>query len=169
MTLNISLSEMSTDLEKAEAIRDVMQHAVTMSQAVALAKEMKSWPLRPITLAVIAIASLALTAYTFLAEADWAYGPDPAAVAPARHDAHLRFALFLTAQRLEAFREANGTLPGSLAEAGEDWPAVDYQPTDSIFVLRARAASGEPIVLQSNADMKVFLGNSRGQLRERRP
>ena len=169
ISLNISLGdEPASELEKAEAIRDVLQHAATMAQEVALAKEMKSWPVRPITMAVLATLSLALCAYTFLGQPDWAFGPDPASVAPARRDAHLKFAMFLAAQRVEGYRSQTGTLPNRLADAGEQWPGIEYEAADTTFVLRASGASGEPIVLQSNADLRAFLGNSRRQLREQR-
>lgn len=169
ITLNISLGdEPASDLEKAEAIRDVLQHAASMAQEVALAKEMKSWPVRPITLAVLATLSLALSAYTFVGEPDWAFGPDPASVTPARHDAHLRFAMVLAAERVEAFRAATGALPATLAEVAEDWADLEYEPADSTFVLRAPSATGEAIVLESAADLKAFLGDSRRQLREQR-
>lgn len=169
ITLNITLGdEPASDLEKAEAIRDVLQHAASMAQEVALAKEMKSWPVRPITLAVLATLSLALSAYTFVGEPDWAFGPDPASVAPARHDAHLRFAMFLAAERVEAFRAANGTLPATLTEVAEEWTGLEYEPAESTFVLRAPGARGEAIVLESAADLTAFLGDSRRQLREQR-
>lgn len=169
ISLNISLGdEPASELEKAEAIRDVLQHAATMAQAVALAKEMKSWPVRPITMAVLATLSLALCGYTFLGQPDWAFGPDPAEVAPVRRDAHLKFAMFLAAQRVEGYRAQTGALPATLAEAGEQWAGVEYEPADTTFVLRAIGAAGEPIVLQANADLRAFLGNSRRQLREQR-
>jgi hypothetical protein len=170
IALNISLGdEPASDLEKAEAIRDVLQHAATMAQEVALAKEMKSWPVRPITMAVLATLSLALCTYTFLGQPDWAFGPDPADVAPLRRDAHLKFAMFLAAQRVEGYRAQTGALPGTLADVGEEWAGVEYEAADTTFVLRANGAGGEPIVLQSNADLKAFLGNSRRQLRDQRP
>lgn len=169
VALNVTLGdEPASELEKAQAIRDVMEHAVHMSQVMALSREMKSWPARPILLALLAVTSLAICAYTFIAEADWAYGPDPAQVSAVRSDAYLRFAMFLTAQRIEAVRGRTGELPATLEEVGADWPALRYQRADSVFTLRARAAGGQPIVLQSTDDLKRFLGDSRRQMREHR-
>jgi len=161
--------EAASELEKAEAIRDVMEHAVRVTRAVALAKEMKSWPLRPLALALVAVMSVTLGVYTFTAQADWAYGPDPASVPALRHDAHVRFAMYLTSQRLIAHQAATGVLPETLAELGEEWPGVEYVRADSSFTLRARAADGAPITLEPAGDLKAFLADSRLHLRERRP
>ena len=158
--------ETADDLEKARAIRDVMEHAVNQTLAVALAKEMKSWRARPIILAFLALVSVSLCAYTLVAEADWAYGPDPAAVSLAKREADLRFAMFLIAERLEEHRAANGALPRSLTQIGE-WPGIEYRMTDSLsYALVGRDSLAGEISLRSIDSPSSFLGRSRDYLRE---
>ena len=161
--------ETADDLEKAQAIRDVMEHAVNQTLAVALAKEMKSWRARPIILAFLALVSVSLCAYTLVAEADWAYGPDPAAVSVAKREADLRLAMFLIAVRVEEHRAANGVLPGSLAQVGE-WPGIEYRVTDSVsYALVGRDSLAGELSLRSIDSPSSFLGRSRDYLREPAP
>ena len=43
-----------------------------------------------------------------------------------REEAALRFTVYVQAQRIKAFRQANGRLPGTLEEAGEPLPDMRY-------------------------------------------
>lgn len=168
--LHLKGGEAADELEKAQALRDVMEHAVTQTIAVALAKEMKSWRARPIILAAVAVLSLVLSAYTLTAEADWAFGPDPAAVAPETREAHLRFAMFLVAERLEAHRAAtNGALPQTLAEIGESWPGIEYRVAGDSYTLVGRDRSEGEITFRNVNHAGTFLGASRSHLREPQP
>jgi hypothetical protein len=94
-------------------------------------------------------------------------------VAPAQREAHLRFAMFLAAQRVTAHRTASGgTLPRSLTAAGEEWPGVDYSVVgggDTLFQLTAFAPSGDTITYRSDEDLREFLGTSARYLRDANP
>jgi len=155
------------DIEKLEAIRDVMEYAAHVTIQTALAKPMRSYRARPIMLGVTALLCLALTAYTFLSEPDWVFGPQPSAVTAAEHDAHLRFAMFLAAQRIQSMRDsATGAAPASLAQIGEDWSGLQYQALDlGEFELRARAADGDEIVFKSGEDLGALVKDVRPWLR----
>lgn len=159
------------ELEKAQALRDVLEHAVEFTRAVSTARPMESYRSRPVVLAAIAIPSLLLCLYSFIARPDWVFGHDPARSSPARQEAHLRFAMFLVSQRLNAYRDAHGgALPQSLPEVGETWAHITYEILpDSGFELRALAGSGRPIALRSDQDARAFLGPSARHLREQRP
>lgn len=159
------------DIEKLEAIRDVMEYAAKVTLETALAKPMRSYRARPIALGVLALLSLSLVAFTFLREPDWVFGPEPARVDPVEREAHLRYAMFLVAQRLESLRDsATGSPPASLVETGDDWLGFDYRVLDlGVYELRARDAGGDEIVLKSGEDLSAFLRDGRKYLRTARP
>ena len=159
------------DIEKLEAIRDVMEYAAKVTLETALAKPMRSYRARPIALGILALLSLSLAAFTFLREPDWVFGPEPARIDPVQRDAHTRYAMFLVAQRLESLRDSvTGAPPASLAETGDDWLGFDYTVFDlGVYELRARGASGDEMVLKSGEDLSAFLQDGRKYLREVRP
>lgn len=162
---------------RVDALREVVAHAERFTREVARAKPIVSWRSRPFVLAAIAIPALALCIFTFSTQAEWAYGPDPARVAPQVRDAHTRMAMFLVAQRIASYRAdavaaggAGGLLPASLAEIGEEWPGLSYRILDdSTFALTARVPAGGTLTLRSDQSATEFLGRSRDFLRERRP
>lgn len=157
------------DMEKLQAIRDVMDYAVRVTIQTAMAKPMKSIRARPILLGILACVALAISTYTFVSEPDWVFGPAPAAAPPERSDAHLRFAMFLAAQRIEALRDSAGAPPASLAAIGEEWSGLEYRVFDlGVFELRGSAAAGGEIIYKSGEDLQTFLGDARTHLREPR-
>lgn len=158
------------ELEKAEAIRAVVEGAVRFTREVAAARPMQSYRSRPIVLAAIAVPCLALALFTAIARPEWVFGPNPATASPAQREAHIRFAMFLVAQRLYQHRDANqGQLPRSLLEIGEEWPGLIYTNLGgSTFELRSIDSLVPPITFRSDGDERELLGNSRTYLRNRR-
>lgn len=147
-----------------------MEYAARVTIATALAKQMRSFRLRPIVLAVLALLSLSLAAYTFLREPDWVFGPEPAMADPARRNAHTRYAMFLVAQRIEALRDSSRLPPASLVETGDDWMGFEYQVHDlGVFELRGRDAAGDEIVFKSGESFVALFGDARAHLREPKP
>jgi len=155
------------EIEKQAAIRDVMQYTVRVTRAVQMAKQMVSYRSRPFVLGLISIPLLIVSLYAYAARPAWVFGPDPVRLAPARKQAYTRFAMYLAAQRIEAYRAAHGVLPGSLGEVDEEWPGVSYRPLGSrVFELSARGEAGA-IVYQSDQPAPAFLGQSLAYLRSR--
>ena len=156
------------DEARRRAVADVVAHARRIDLEIKRAKPIEYYRVRPTVLAVLAIPLLALCLHAYVTRAPWVFGPDPAAVAPAQRAAHLRFAMFLAAQRVTAHRAASGgTLPQSLAAAGEEWPGVDYSVVgDTLFQLTAAAPPGDTITYRSDEDLRAFLGTSARYLRE---
>ena len=155
---------------KAEALKAVVADAVAFEEAVAKATPMESWRTRPIVFAAIAVPCLAIYLYTAIARPEWVYGPDVARTAPAQREAHLRFAMVLMAERVNAYRVSTGALPETLLEVGEDWRDIGYTVVDgTAYELRAAVDSTRAIVLQSSDDPVAFLGSSRRLLREQNP
>jgi hypothetical protein len=158
------------EVEKQLALRDVMEHAVRETRAVATAKPMQSYRTRPIILAAIAVPAVLLCAYVFIARPEFMYGPEPAAIPAVRREAYTRFAMYLITQRLLEYREVNRRLPESLEVTGERWDGIAYRLlNDSVFELRALGDSGKPIVLRSDQRLDPFLGNSVTMIKRRRP
>lgn len=157
------------DVAKQLALRDVMEYAVRVTRETVEAKPMKSWRSRPIVLTAVASLSVVLCTYTFLGRPEWIYGPDPVRLEPVRRDAYLRYALYLTSQRVAEYRSRRGALPASLAEAGPAWAGITYRViSDSVFELRVAPDSGIAIVFRSDQSLPDFLGASLPLIRPRR-
>jgi hypothetical protein len=157
------------EVEKQIALRDVMEHAVRETRAVATAKPMTSYRSRPIVLAAIAVPAVLLCAYVFVAKPDFIYGPDPVTIPAARREAYTRFAMFLLAQRLSGYRATEKRFPESLEAVGERWEGITYKVlSDSVFELRALGDSGKAMVLRSDQRVDPFLGNSVSMIKRRR-
>jgi hypothetical protein len=163
--------EHSDDAQREAALKDVVEGAARFTRAVELAKPMGSYRSRPIVLVVLAAVALAVGLYSLTAKPDWVYGPSPAQTRTAQGEAHIRFAMFLIAQRVNAHRIAhNGELPQSLTEVGEDWPTIIYRKVDaSNFELRSVDAAAPGITLRNDEDAVAFLGSSRRHLRRQQP
>lgn len=153
---------------KAQLLAEVVAHAKRETRAVMLAKVMESYGARPFIVTLLGLIALTITTYTYVARAEWVFGA-PVAVSEQR-EGHLRFAMFLTTQRLLAYRDSNqGTLPGSLLEVAEDWPGVTYRAFgDTLFELRAQGDSGQ-MTLRSDRDASAFVGLSPTALRRNIP
>jgi hypothetical protein len=157
------------EVEKQLALRDVMEYAVRETRAVATAKHLTSWRSRPIILAALAIPLALLSAFSLIAKPEFIYGPSPASVPAARRAAETRFALYLVAQRVLAYRETQSRLPESLVAAGEEWDGISYRVVnDSVFELRSVGDSARAVVYRSNERVDPFLGGSVTMLRRRR-
>ena len=155
------------DLEKLQAIREVMDYAARVTIQTALAKPMRSLRIRPIALGLLALMALGVATFTFVSEPDWVFGPSADAAEPARHEAHLRYAMYLAAQRIESLRDSAGVPPASLAEIGEDWSGLEYTVRDlGVFELRGRTPSGDEITYKSGENLAALLGQARSSLKE---
>lgn len=155
------------DIEKLEAIRDVMDYAARVTIQTALAKPMRSVRARPIVLGIVALLCISVTAFTFLAEPDWVFGPAPSSVPVAERDAHMRYAMFLAAQRIHSLRDsATGEVPASLTAIGEGWSELSYKPLElGEFELRGRTAGGDDIIYKSGESLAALLKDVRPWLR----
>ncbi len=156
------------DIAKLEAIREVMDYAARVTIQTAMAKPMRSVRARPIVLGIGALLCLAVTAFAFTAEPDWVFGPSPSDAPAVERDAHLRFAMFLAAQRIQSLRDTTGAAPPSLAVIGEEWPGLSYQALGlGEFELRGRTATGDEIVYKSGEPMSALIRDVRPWLRAR--
>lgn len=162
-------AEMDADeLLKQQLLEEVVRHAKRETRAVMLAKAMESFKTRPFIVTLVALFTIAVTAYSYVNRAEWVFGA-PVAV-PAQREGYLRFAMFLAAQRVAAYRDSTLVLPGSLAEVGESWPGITYRALgDSIFELSALDDAGQSMTLRSDRDARAFVGLSSTALRRNIP
>ena len=153
------------ELLKQQLLADVVAHAKRETRAVMLAKVMESYASRPFIVFFIGLVALGITSYSYLTRSEWVFGA-PVAVSLAK-ESHLRFAMFLAAQRVSAYRDSTGGyLPQSLQQVGETWPGVTFHASgDTLFELRAPSDSGQVMTLRSDRDARAFVGLSPNALR----
>lgn len=157
------------ELLKQQLLADVVAHAKRETRAVMLAKAMESYASRPFIVAFFGLMALGITTYSYMTRSEWVFGA-PVVVSQAR-ESHLRFAMFLAAQRLSAYRDSTGGyLPQSLDQVAEAWPGVTYHASsDTLFELRAQGDSGHVMTLRSDRDARAFVGLSPNALRRNIP
>ena len=125
------LPELSSDEELSRALEEVLRHEERRSQAQREAqRHMQRQQRRGIgpRHGVFALA-LAVTLYVWIASPAWARVDRPPPPTPEHREASLRVAIFLQAQRIEAFRDRTGGLPEELEETGPPIPGISYART----------------------------------------
>jgi hypothetical protein len=163
--------EAADELEKAQAILDVVQHSARFTRAVAFAKPIESYLLRPIILAAIAVLMLVVTGASYATRAEWLFGANPTPPSADRREGYQRFTMYLLAHRVNHYRaQNNGRMPPSLAAVGEDWPGIEYAVVDlrgrGVFELRSEV-DGQRLTYRSSQDVDTFLAGSERFLRNR--
>ena len=162
-------AEMDPDeLLKQQLLADVVAHAKRETRAVMLARVMESYGARPFIVTLVAIVALIVTGYSYATRSDWVFGA-PVAVS-AEREAHVRFAMFLAMNRIQAYHDANLVYPSSLDEIGERWPGITYRAIgDTLVELQAQGDSGQVMTLRSDRDARAFVGLSPNALRRNIP
>ena len=155
-------------VDRAMALRDVMDHAVRAERANRGPHVVRRNRAGPAFAVVVCTALLAFSAWSFIARPAFIWGA--ATTMPvAQEGANVRVALFMLAERLRAFRAQAGHYPTALTEIGEQSDGIRYRRlADSLFELRATLADSSTIVYQSDQAADAFLGNSLEQITNRR-
>ena len=150
----------TTDVDRALALRDVMDHVVKTQREITKPTVIRARRARRILATLICVPLIALSVYSWLERPEFIWGPSNRSVPAARQDANTRLAIYLTARRIESFRKRQGALPVSLAAIGEDRKSITYRVvSDSVFELHA-VRDGTPIVFRSNEPAAAFLGSA---------
>ena len=149
-------------VERAEALRDVMAHAVEVEKVT----RRSSGPpgdsgARRVVALAFAMLLLGFTIYTYLARPEFIWGPNVTAVSDVRRDANLRFTMFLLARRIEAYRAASHAYPADLLAVTSAPPAgVTYvRVSDNVFELKATEGNRE-VTFRSDEPTDRFLGQT---------
>ena len=145
------------DVERALALRDVMDHVVEVQKEITAPRELRPSRARLIGATIICVPLLTLCVYSWIARPEFIWGPKARSVAVVRRDANLRFAMFLLGQRVKSYRKTEGAYPASIAALGSQLPGVTYAlVSNSIFELRA-IERGKRIVYRSDEPTSRFL------------
>jgi hypothetical protein len=88
--------------------------------------------------------------------------PDP----PELHDASLKLQVYRVANRIDAFRRANGRLPETAAEAGAGVPGTMYAVSGDRYTISAGIGSRQ-VTYHSTVPLQEFLGNSYEIIKQR--
>jgi hypothetical protein len=91
---------------------------------------------------------------------DWIYPAPPPEEAPGLTDASIRLAMVRERQRVQAFVQANGVLPSSMAEAGGTLAGLALIPDDGSGYTLRYSGVGQVVELRSTDSLEGFLGNS---------
>lgn len=151
----------AAEVEKALALRDVMQHAVRVQREITDPKPLSRRRAKTVWTCVLCIPLLALSVYSWVARPAFIWGASQH-MSPARQEANTRVAMYLLARRIEIYRRSFGSYPASLGdvqEGGGGAMGISYVPTDSTFELRS-TENGGPVVYRSSQNADAFLGNS---------
>lgn len=145
----------SSELDRLMVLAEVMEYVINVSKPTPLVL-----PRPRVWIPLLTLFFFFFTIYSYSARPAWIWGAqvDPDQVA-ATHDADMRFAMFLLAERIFEYRRNFGTVPPTLADVGDSIDSVKYVPlTDTSFSLRYEAA--HPIIYYSTESMDAFLRNA---------
>jgi hypothetical protein len=152
-------------VERALALRDVMDHAVKVQRESKQLRIPRRKVGRLVTALAICVPLLAASVYSVMARPAAIWGAGEPARDPVVHEAEMRFGTILIAQRIEAYRLAVGHYPRSLAVLGADTTAVAYDVVGDAEFLLTTMVNGKPVVYRSGDSPESFLGNSAAVLR----
>jgi hypothetical protein len=104
---------------------------------------------------------LLVGSYLGVEQPEWAFPNAPLAESPVVKEAGLRIGMANAAQHIERYRQRNGRLPGTLAEAGAHGDGLDYQRDTAGTGWRLVGQHGATrLTLASSDSLARFLGSS---------
>lgn len=146
-------------MERALALRDVMDHAVKVHQEGAAKPTGRRSRGRLGLMLALCVPLLAFSAWSWVARPEIIWGA-AAAVSPAEREGHLRLTMFFLAQRLEAARRQSGRYPVTLGEIGETSTTVSYRLVDDSSFTLSASLGDRQLLLNSRQPLDQFLGSN---------
>ena len=147
------------DVDRAVALRDVMDHAVKMQKETAAARWIPGGGSRSNLLVVICVVLAAFSAYSWFARPEFIWGPKRN-TEPVRVDAEARLSIYFISRRLEAAKKHDGAYPATLAGIARPGSTIQYRLlSDSTYELLQMLGS-KPLVYRSDTPVNAFLGNA---------
>ena len=113
---------------------------------------------RPMLRALNAALAVAAAAWLFLSPPGWLPRGSPDARSREQRVLGLRIVLALEAARVNAYRDAEGRLPESLAEAGGDARSVRYVMLDATHFTLSTTDGSESASYESTTALSTLLG-----------
>ncbi len=142
--------------EAADAVAAVLKHAAAKDAAARdkpRPKKQPKWMLPlGINLAVFAV-------YLLIAPPAWVNVHPIEGPPPAQQEKSLRLAMYLQAQRIEAYRLQHGALPDSLPEAGSVTPGVSYNRIGGSYQLVGTNGKAT-LEYDSSQSLQDFVGDA---------
>lgn len=126
--------EVATGQETADVVAAVLKHAAERDEA---AKKKMAPKAQPIWMLPLGLMMSVLAGFLLVAPPAWVVVNPIAAQAPEEQLLNVRTAIAIYGQRIETFRNANGRLPATLAEAGVTVEGIDYTPQGESYLLIA--------------------------------
>ena len=155
----VSGTPVQPEVERAFALRDVMDHAVQVQQEMATKGARRRSPGRPMLVLALCVPLLAFSVWSYVARPVIIWGADATLTADDREN-HLRLTMFFLAQRIEAARRQTGHYPATLGEIGEAGTSVSYRLLDDSTFHLSATWDGSQLLLNSREPLDRFLGNS---------
>jgi hypothetical protein len=144
--------EVSTGQETADVVKAVLEHAAARDEA---AKKKTAPKAQPIWMLPMGLTLAVLATFLLVAPPPWVVVNPIAAQAPEDVVENLQSAFFFYGSKIETYRQANGRLPQTLAEAGVTVEGLQY------------SVSGENYMLISSVgDQDVVFNSATGSLRD---
>ncbi len=150
--------EMSEEHERSRALAAVLRDQEERAEA-ARAVEARRLRRTRIRRSVL-VAAWAGMAYIWLAPPSWTKVkplPQPTMADEARA---LRVAVFLEAQKIEAYRQERGRLPWVLAETGPAFPGLEYRRKDNRFYELSGTSDRVQLRYDSGTSPLQFVGSA---------
>ncbi len=155
------------NVDRAALLREAVEHSVRAQQEAARPVAIQRSRARTVTIGVLCVVLLALSAYSLIARPEFIWGPRHAAVIPAeRAEASVRFAMYLMARRAEAYRAREGEFPATAQEISADTSLAYSRLDASRFRITTRVGDKQ-LVLTSADDLAAFLGNTAQVIQQR--
>jgi hypothetical protein len=146
------------DMERALALRDVMDHAVRVQREITAPRPIRGRLAGRIGALLVCVPLLGFSAYSYVVRPEFIWG-QALETSPVQRDAGLRFGMYLLAQRIESYRAQTGHYPESLEAVDGAPDGMRYRLiSESAFELRSDNDSA--VVLRSTEPVDAFLGNS---------
>jgi hypothetical protein len=155
------MSEAPLNDPLAEAVREVVLQTQGTAPRPALKASNRRGGLLALALGWVFLA------WIWIARPAWIFGARPPQLTAAQAEHEARFALFLTRERMEAFRAESGQLPTSLAELPHRETGVRLLPGEGSYDL-AIEVNGRTLIMHSTMNADSFLGNPLNSMHQAR-
>lgn len=160
----VSGTPVQPEVERAFALRDVMDHAVKVQQEMATTEARRRSPGRTMLVLGLCAPLLAVSVWSYVARPQIIWGAD-AKLSAGERESHLRLTMFFLAQRIEAARRQTGHYPVTLGEIGEASTGVSYRLLDDSTFHLSSTLDGTQLLLNSREPLDQFLGSNARLLR----
>ncbi|MBI2409136.1 MAG: hypothetical protein HYV19_12625 [Gemmatimonadetes bacterium] len=154
--------------DEADLRKQALQRAYEIAQSITTeqAREAQAAQTKapvdrgPLLRALNAALAVGVAVFLFAAPPDWLPQGAPDRRTPEQREMGLRVVLAFEAARVNAYREAEGRLPETLAEAGGDTRAVRYTAVDATRFTLSASDGASSLSYDSTEPLDALLGGT---------